>query len=116
LKIEIKNYGKGWRYNIIYLNYRQKQFDYVFKYLDFDKLDKNRLMSFNDKKTEEWFHKTYTNYYCLESICNNSLDGYKWLKNNWGNGVFKIAIWYSDKQELKTIVNKVINIKLIRGK
>jgi len=96
------------------LNYAQEQFDYVYKYLNFDKLDKNWWLLFNNKQTEEWFHETYTNSHYLSKIHNQSPEGYEWLKGNWGNGKFKIDIWYPDKQEFKTIINKIINIELIR--
>jgi len=117
MKIKITQYNKYWYYNNINEDtYIQEQYDYVLKYLNFDKLDKKRnYIYFNNKETEKWFRKTYTNTHWLDDIYNNSPEGYQWLKKHWGKGIFKLFVWYSDKQELKTVVNKVINIKLIRG-
>jgi len=42
-------------------------------------------------------------------------EGYQYLKNNWGKGIFKIPVYYSDKQELKTVVNRLINVGLKRN-
>ena len=96
---------------------KYKQYDYIYKYLDFDKLDKDWFIHFNDKQTEEWFRKTFINseWLCVDEIQEESSEGYEYLKKNWGKDIFRIAVCYPDKQELKTIVNKVINIKLIRG-
>jgi len=112
MKIKIKRYNNYWRYNLNEWNYTQVQFDYIFKYLDFDKLDKIRMIYFNDKKTEKWFLKTYINDINLETICNKSPEGYEWLKEHWGNGVFKLYVCYLDKQEFKTVINKIINVEL----
>jgi len=103
-----------WRYKINEWNYAPKKYDYVFKYLDFDKSDKNKHITFNDKETGEWFHKTYIEENWLDDIYNKSPEGYQWLKENWGKGIFTINFFYLDKQELKTIVNKIINVELIR--
>jgi len=113
IKILQPRYSNYWRYNLNEWNYIPEEFDYVFKYLDFDKLDKNEHITFNDNKIKKWFFKIYINIRWLEDIYNKSPEGYKWLKENWGNGVFKLDIYYPDKQKLKTIVNKVINIELI---
>jgi len=114
MKIKIYNCDEYWNYNINEYSYTQKQYDYAVKYLDFDKLDKDYYIFFNDKKTEEWFHKAYIQIFHLKTIYHQSLEGYQWLKDNWGNGMFKIAVCYQDKQKIKTIVNKIINIELIR--
>jgi len=103
---------KYYCYNMLYA---PKSYDYVYKYLDFDKLDKDWAIVFNNKKTEEWFSKTYINTDYLKDVYNNSPDGYGYLKNNWGKGIFKILVHYPDKQELKTIVNKIINVRLARS-
>jgi len=120
MKIElIKNDGCGWFYNeICELTYTQKQYDYVLKYLYFDKLDKRWWISFNNKETEEWFYKTYRGYDWLEHIYIKikTPERCEWLKKNWGKGVFKILVNYPDKQKLKTVVNRVINIELKRIK
>jgi len=100
-------------YGISNLTY--KQFNYAFKYLDFDKLDKDYYIYFENKEVEEWFYRTYINSGLLVKIYKKSPLGYQWLKDNWGKDVFRFPVFYPDKQELKTIVNKVINIKLIRG-
>ena len=117
MKVKLIRYDEYWHYNYIYeKHYNQKQFDYVFKYLNFDKLaNKNLMIFFFNEETRKWFRKTYIDNYHLEYIYNNSPEGYEYLKNNYGKGVFKMIIYYSDKQEFKTIVNKVINVKLIRG-
>jgi len=113
--IKLKKDDGFWYFKINDNKYTQKQFDYVYKYLDFDKLDKIHFIYFNNKKTQEWFHKTYIDSYALDQIHNQSPEGYAWLNENWGKGVFKLYIYYSDKQEFKTIINKVINIELIIG-
>jgi len=112
MKIEIKNYSDGYRYFVNEWEYRQKEFDYIFKYLDFEKLYKDSLVHFKDYKLKEWFCKTYTNNINLETIYNESPEGYQYLKENWGNGIFRmLSVYYPDKQELKTIVNKMINVE-----
>jgi len=112
-----KTYNNFLRYDIIKeLTYTQKQYDYMFKYLDFDKLDKDWFIQFNDKEVEEWFKYVYIDEDWLNEIYNQSPEGYKWLKDNWGNGIYKLLIEYQDKQELKTIVNRVVNINLKGGK
>jgi len=115
MKIKTKKWRNYWYYGVE-REFTQKQFNYVFKYLDFNKLDKDEWIQFNNKEVGEWFRKTYIDSRGLDDIYNHSPLGYKWLKKNWGKGVFKMPIYYQDKQELKTIVNKIINIKLIRGK
>jgi len=115
MKIEIsKMVTHNWHYKINPCIYTQEEYDYIFKFLYFDKLQEDCFVVFNDENIEMWFKKTYTDKSWLDIIYNNSPLGYQWLKNNWGKGVFKLYVYYSDKQELKTIVNKRINIKLIR--
>ena len=102
-----------------YLN--QKQFDYVYKYLDFDKLNNNWMneIFFEDNKTMIWFVETYcinnnkksTISIWIDDIHYNSQEGYEYLKENFGNGIFILPILYPDKQELKIIVNRIINIR-----
>jgi len=116
MKIEIKKYKLwSWCYNINELTLEQKKYDYMFKHLDFDKLDKDNFIFFKNKETEKWFHNKYIYERLLENIYKDSPLGYEWLKENWGNGVFVILVYYQDKRELKTIVNKFINIELKRG-
>jgi len=112
-----ENYKNEWcYYNIAEANFQQKQYDYIFKYLDFDKLEKSWHIFFYNYKTERWFSRTYMkNIGNLLDIYEKSPLGYQWLKDNWGKGVFTLWIYYKNKQELKTIVNKVINIKLKRN-
>jgi len=100
-----KTFNKYWYYNIYEFYYPQEEYDYIFKYLNFDKLNKDCdiLFCFKHYAIEQWFEETYE----------NSQKGNEWLKENWGKGVFKLDVYYPDKQELKTIVNKVINIKLL---
>jgi len=118
MKIKLtKNPYHDWYYNIDELDCTQKQFDYIYKYLDFDKVGKYIYIRFNDNKTKKMFYETYINSSnWLKNIYNDSLLGYQWLKNNFSKGVFRIPVLYPDKQELKTVVNKVINVELIRGK
>jgi len=114
MKIKLIKWNDDWRYSEIYeLIYTQEQFDYIYKYLDFDKFNKNdNSIYFKNKKTEDWFYKKHIHHDWLEDIYDQSPEGYQYLKENWGNGFFKITVFYSDKQELKTIANKVINIEL----
>jgi len=116
MKIKTTRYDKYWYYNINETKYSQEQYDYAFKYLDFEKIDRDCFIFFDNKEIETLIHKTYINSNYLEDICNSSPEGCEWLKENWGKGKFKIGIWYPDKQEFKTIVNRVINIELIRGR
>jgi len=115
MKIKIKQYKNNnyWSYCIEESEYKQKEYDYVFKYLDFEKLDKNEWILFDNNEIECSFHEIYTNIHLIENIYNQSPEVYQYLKDNWCKGLFKINIYYQDKQELKTIVNKVINIELI---
>jgi len=126
-------------YSVYGDEYEQEQYDYVFKHLDFNKLAKDCFLQFADNDTEEWFNTIYTKHLyldhiedlSLEELCNTvyrkhlyldhiedlSPRGYRWLKRNWGKGKFKLNnIFYLDKQELKTIVNRVINVELKRRK
>jgi len=114
MKIKLINWNKYWHYGLKEYGCTQKEYDYIFKYLDFDTLDKDWYIYFNDKQTDEWFFKTYINDIKLEIIYNQSPNGYQWLKENWGKNTFILPVRYPDKQELKTIVNKVINIELKR--
>jgi len=116
MKIKLIKRNGYWCYGVDELNYKQEQFDYVFKYLNFDKLDKNWWISFKNKETEKWFSETYINSLFLSKIHNQLPEGYEWLKDNWGKGEFKTVVRYTNKQELKIIVNKVINIELKRIK
>jgi len=118
MQIKTTRYNEYWYYNIINEDeYTQEQYDYIFKYLDFDKLDRDSFAFFTDTETAKWFKETHINSDCLNIIYNKSPEGYKWLKNNWGKGFFWVGLINSiDKQELKMIVNKVINIELIRSK
>jgi len=112
----ISNDNWYWYYNIDELKYTQKEFDCAFKNLYFFKLHKYHHILFNNGETEKWFKETYISDNWLNTIYYQSLEGYEWLKDNFGKGIFKIAIQYPDKQELKTIVNKIVNVELIRGK
>jgi len=115
MRVSVEEYLKRcYRYAFDQRQFSQKQFDYIYKHLDFDKVKKNIFsIQFVNNEIKNWFYKTYINNY-LEYICNSSPEGYQWLKDNLGNGVFKLDICYYDKQELKTIVNKVINVRLMR--
>jgi len=115
MKIKLIKYKNNWRYFIDELDYSQKQFDYIFKHLDFDKLSKDCYIYFSNKKTEKWLRKTYINEDWLKDIYDNSPEGYAWLNENWCKDVFKLYVYYLDKQELKTIINRVINVSLITG-
>ena len=117
MKIIIKKtHNNYWQYNTYsVLDYTQEEYDYMYKYLDFDKLNKKRCIYFKNENTKKWFYKTYTDINYLEHIYKYSPEGYRWLKENYGKGVFRLFVWYIDKEELKTVVNKVINIELIAG-
>jgi len=116
MRIDLVNFTEGfWYFNLNDIKYQREQYNYAFKYLNFDKLNKHFLISFIDKKTKNDFYKKYTDAKTLISIYSNHPEGYEWLKNNWGKDVFRIGIYYSDKQELKTIVNRVINVELKRS-
>jgi len=114
VKIKFIYYEDFLTYNLNRCMISQKQYDYVFKHLDFDKFKKSVYILFCEKqyKRFEKYHKTD---FFLINIFNKNPEDYKWLKERWGKGVFVASCYYSDKQELKTIVNRVINIKLIRG-
>jgi len=115
MKIKTFEHNNFYSYscNIDEINHTPEQFDYIFKYLDFDKLDKDWYIIFNNEETEEWFRKTYINSDHLISIYDQSPEGYQWLKENLGKNKFRFPVRYPDKQGLKTIVNKLINIKLL---
>jgi len=93
---------------------KQEEYDYIFKYLDFDKLENDWCIHFNDKEVEEWFKYVYIDEDWLNAIYKKSPEGYQYLKEHWGKGVFRLFVWYTDKQELKIIVNKIINVRLMR--
>jgi len=115
MKIRVKKtYKNYWVYNAnnIWGYYTQKQYDYMCKYLDFEKLCKDELIFFNNKETKKTFYETYIDNRWLEDIYNNSPLGYEYLQNNWGKGVFRLYVFYPDKQELKTVVNRIINVGL----
>jgi len=102
------------------IKYTQEQFDYIFKYLNFDKIKDSRIY-FLDKEVEKRFYKTYGNEWWLHHIITHCLpEAYEWLKQNWGKNIFittshfKTMFYYNDKQELKTVINKVINVTLIK--
>jgi len=117
MKIDLKKYHDNhWCYNIDELDYTQEEYDYAFKFLDFDKLFKDCIIYFNNEEIRKLFYETYINSHYLNNIYNQSYEGYKWLKNNWGKGKFKLWADCSDKQKLKTIVNRIINVELIRKK
>jgi len=117
MKIKICKWQDYWYYKFMYeALYTQEEYDYVFKHLDFVKLNKKWFVFFNNKKTREWFEKTYICENSLSKIYENSPNGYQYLKNNWGKNIFKLHFEYLNKQELRIIVNRVINTKLIRGK
>jgi len=101
-----------WRYNVDEYDSTQKKYDYMYNSLDFDKLYKDWYIHFDDKEVGEWFLKTHLNSNYLDEIYNNSPLGYQWLKQNWGKEIFRLYVYYPDKQELKTIVNRIINVKL----
>jgi len=111
MKIKIEQYENYWNYYINEDDYTQEQYDYIFKYLDFDKLDKNEWITFNNEKLKLYMKDSYL----LKSIYQNSPEKYKYLKDDWGKDSFRLHVYYLDKQELKTIVNKLINIELIIG-
>jgi len=116
MKIKIEQEGCFWHYTVDERHCTQKEYDYMFKYLDFDKLNKEWMIHFNNKVTKKWFKKTYminNEYlYLNTTIYEKSPLGYKWLKDNWGKCLFWIFVYYNNKQELKTIINRIINIKL----
>jgi len=111
----VQNNNKNWHHFANEVYYIQKQYDYIVKHLDFDKLYKKSYMFFYYEGIKEWFYKTYINTDWLDDIYNDSPEGYQWLKQNWGKGIFKMHVYYLDKQEFKTIVNKIINVQLIRN-
>jgi len=114
MKIKLKKDDDIFYYDVIENDYTQEQFDYIFQYLYFGELSQDCYIIFNNRKTEKWFKKTYINSIYLESIYYKSFKGYEWLEQNWSNGFYRLFVNYTDKQELKTIVNKVINVELIR--
>jgi len=116
MKIDLqKRYDNYWRYFINEYAYTKEQYDYIFKYLDFNKLNKYCYAHFNNEVIAQWFEKTYIDNRWLEEICKESPLGYEYLKKNWSKGVFKVYVYYPDKQELKTIINRVINVSLLTG-
>jgi len=118
MKLELKKIMENlWQYSELSdgYYYSQSQFDYVYKHLDFDKIYKKTNIYFINIDTSEYFYKNYISNDIINNIYNSSPEGYEWLKDNWGNGVFKLYIYYPDKQKLKTIVNKVINIAFLQG-
>jgi len=115
MKIKIGNYSNGFNYSVMELSYIQEQYDYVFKHLDFDKIDKYIIIHFSNEEIKEWFHKTFIKKLSLNTIYKESPNGYQWLKDNWCKNMFTVFIEYQDKQKLITIVNKIINVELTRG-
>jgi len=117
IKLKQKNNNYSWYYsNTDVLRYTQKQYDYAFKYLSFDKIEKSCYVHFNKYKTKTWFRTTFVNseWLCADEIQEESSEGYQWLEESFSKGIYKLYIYYSNKQEFKTIVNKVINIELKR--
>jgi len=116
MKITINNYDNcySYRYNVNEWDCTQKEYDYMFKYLDFDKLDKTKSYLFtNDKKERKLFEKRYKVFNCWLYLCLITNDNGE-IRDNWGKGMFKIVIYYKNKQELKSIINKVVNIELMK--
>jgi len=107
MKIKIKAGIFGEYYRYMNTSNNQKQYDYMYKNLDFDKLNKSYNVFLENDKI--WQHKKI-NHECLSTISKYFKDDYQLLKNNWGKGIFRVFIEYSDKQELKSIVNRVMNI------
>jgi len=120
MKIELIRLVNGydisnWRYFANELAYTRKQYDYIFKYLDFNQLDKSYFI-FNNCEIKFMFYRKYMKSDFIFEVQQQCPEGYEYLKNNWGKGVFSTSIFYQNKQELKTIVNKIINVELIRSK
>jgi len=121
MKINISN-GDDWgRFEVNWFNYTQEQYDYVFKCLDFDKLKLSFFrIHFNNEEIRKVFKENYVfdfgNDTINQEIYKNNKEINQWLKDNWCKNSFKLGIAYLDKQELKTVVNKIINVELIRGK
>jgi len=115
MKIKMVENYSYWHFNIIFGSSTQKQYDYIYKHLDFDKLNK-QIFLFDNVKTEQWFFNTFVNNICLQNMEELSQNKYQWLKQNFGKDIFKTSIDYKDKQELKTVINKHINIQLLNKK
>jgi len=117
MKIKLYNLFKYyWRYCISDYIYTQKEYDYIFKYLEFGKFNEICCyIKFNDHNTQQLFTYKYIDNIFIKIIHSKSPEGYEWLRNNFGKGYFRIVDNnYPDKQEFKTIVNRVINIELRR--
>ena len=114
MKIKLNKWHTYYGYNNGNFSGTQKQYDYVFKCLIFNKLFKNYNVFFCDCDEELMFYNTYSRNSFLREIHKESPNGYQYLKDNWCKGVFRLDVFYQDKQELKTIINRVINVKLLR--
>jgi len=115
MKKKLYKFNDCWNYNLDEWEYTQEQYDYAFKYLNFNKFNKYQNIHFKNKELRNMFFDTYGESCYLKNIYNTSQKSYEWLKDNWGKNIFTISIFYSDKQELKTIVNKLINIELMKN-
>ena len=119
MKIKMVNsiYTNVYRYNTKTneLHYTQEQYNYVFKYLDFEKLDKDSVSFCWDTTIKDLLKKQNINSLWLGEIYRDYPDGYRWVKKNFNKNIFKLWIYYIDKQELKTVVNKIINVELKGG-
>jgi len=122
MKIEIcrtTHYSSSWRYYHLHEGAEylcQKEYDYIFKSLKFDELNlPDRIRFIDTIMKNEFFNKYQITQDSFGKIDHEG-EGYEWLKNNFGNGIFRIAIFHKNKQELKTIVNKVVNMEFRRGK
>jgi len=107
MKLTIINHGNCYRYDNEELYYKQEYYDYIYKYLEFNKVI-NYTNIYMDNEEDLNYFKNLIN--TDKDIVIN-----KYLKYNWGRGVFKIWVFYKDKEELKSVVNRIINIRLIRG-
>jgi len=112
MKIKLNKFENDyWSYIIDVFDYSQKEYDYIFKHLDFEKIYQYHVIYFFNSKKKQWFHETYINSNHLDRIYSQSPEGYQYLKDNWGKHIFTASKRYKSKQELKTVVNKVINVE-----
>jgi len=114
MKICLKRYNACWYYHHMHeLEYTQKQYDYILKHLCFKKINKDSLLWFKSKDIKNDFMLRFKISTCwLKVIYSQCSIGYNWLNDNFGKNIFMTSIKYTDKQELKTVVNRVINIRL----
>jgi len=113
MKIKIEQCKNHWCY-MNESHYTPEQFDYIFKYLYSDKLDENYRIFIYDKEVKKWFSKLYTDGYWSDCVYFNSSEQHQQLKDcHYKNKeIFLTGVVYFDKQKLKTIVNRIINIAL----